>query len=114
MLLRIPSIRGTVWNLAAFSPAATVESFALPTGVSMCMRVQPSTRVTRVYDPDTGTIIIPAGLAPSLTLRAVKEVVAELHLPTENGTPLCWCGELLTISGLIPEQRNGEEDADGA
>jgi hypothetical protein len=80
----------------------------------MCMRVQSATRVTRVYDADTGTITIPAGLCPSLTLRAVLAVVAELHLPTEHGAPLCWCGEPLTLSGMIPPQRHSEEDTDGA
>lgn len=80
----------------------------------MCMRVQSATRVTRVYDADTGTITIPAGLSPLLTLRAVTTVVAELHLPTAGDTPLCWCGEPLTLSGLIPPQRNGEETDDGA
>lgn len=79
----------------------------------MCMRVQLSTRVTRVYDRDTGTITIPAGLCCALTLRALLAVVAELHLPDEDGTPLCWCGEPITISGLIPRQRDGE-DTDGA
>jgi len=76
----------------------------------MCMRVQSATRVTRFYDPDTATIIIPAGLCPTLTLRAVTAAVAELHLPMEGDTPLCWCGEPLTVSGLIPRQRDGEDE----
>lgn len=80
----------------------------------MCMRVHTSTRVTRVYDPDTATITIPAGLCPTLALRALAAVVAELHLPVEGGTPLCWCGRPLIISGLIPEQRTGEVIRRGA
>jgi hypothetical protein len=80
----------------------------------MCMRVQLSTRVTRVYEPDSGTITLPAGLCCALTLRALLTVMAELHLPTDHGTPLCWCGEPLTISGLIPPQRISEEAIHGA
>jgi hypothetical protein len=76
----------------------------------MCMRVQSATRVTHVYDEDAGTITLPAGLCPELTLRALHVVVAQLHLPVENGTPLCWCGEPLTVSGLIPRQRHGEDE----
>lgn len=75
----------------------------------MCMRVQAATEVTRVYDPNTGTITIPAGLCPALTLRAVHAVMAELRLPCEDDTPLCWCGAPLVLTGLIPAQRRGEE-----
>lgn len=80
----------------------------------MCMRVQSATRVTRFYDADSGTIIIPAGLNPDLTLRAVHAAVAELHLPIEDGTPLCWCGQPLTLGGLVPEQRTSQEATHGA
>lgn len=80
----------------------------------MCMRVQSATEVTRVYDADTGTITIPAGLSPALTQRAVAAVVAELHLPTVGGTPLCWCGQPLTLNGLIPAQRISEVATHGA
>lgn len=75
----------------------------------MCLRVQSATTITRVYDADAGIITIPAGLSPDLTLRALTAVVAELHLPTDRGAPLCWCGEPLPLSGLIPQQRHGEE-----
>jgi hypothetical protein len=75
----------------------------------MCMRVQSAATVTRVYDAKTRTITVPAGLGPALTLRAVRAVVAELHLPVEGGAPLCWCGAPLTLTGLIPEQRRGED-----
>lgn len=74
----------------------------------MCMRVRSADVVTRVYDANAGVITVPAGLSPTLTLRALEAVVAELHLPTEDGTPLCWCGEPLTLGGLIPAQRSGE------
>lgn len=80
----------------------------------MCMRVQSATRVTHVYDADTGTITLPAGLNPDLTLRALSIVVAELHLPVDHGTPLCWCGQPLITSGLIPEQRTREVIRRGA
>jgi hypothetical protein len=80
----------------------------------MCMRVQSATVVTRVYDADKGVITIPAGLCPDLTLRAVMGVVAELRLPCEGGTPLCWCGQPLTLSGLIPAQRTSEVTTHGA
>lgn len=75
----------------------------------MCMRVQSATRVTRVYDADTGVITVPAGLRANLTLRAVMAVMAELHLLADDGTPLCWCGAPLDVSGLIPNQRRGED-----
>jgi hypothetical protein len=80
----------------------------------MCMRVQSAITVTRVYDADTGVITIPAGLCPALTQRAIEAVVAELHLPTHGDTPLCWCGQPLTLSGLIPAQRTGEVITHGA
>lgn len=80
----------------------------------MCMRVQSAATVTRVYNADTGTITIPAGLCPALTLRAVMAVVAELHLPVDGDTPLCWCGAPLALTGLIPNQRRGEETGDAA
>lgn len=79
----------------------------------MCMRVQSATHVTRFYDADTRTIIIPANLSPSLTERALQAAVAELHLPVEDGTPLCFCGQPL-ISHRIPEQRTSEETHHGA
>lgn len=79
----------------------------------MCMRVQAAASVTRVYDADTGVITIPAGLCADLTLRAVRAVMAELRLPCEDDTPLCWCGAPVALTGLIPNQRRGEE-SDGA
>lgn len=75
----------------------------------MCLRVQSAATITRVYDADAGVITIPAGLDPELTLRALEAVVAELHLPTDRGAPLCWCGEPLTVTGLIPAQRTMSE-----
>jgi hypothetical protein len=78
------------------------------------MRVKSATHVTRFYDADTRTIIIPANLSPSLTQRAIQAAVAELHLPCEHGTPLCFCGQPLTLGGHIPTQRTSEETNDGA
>jgi hypothetical protein len=72
------------------------------------MRVKSATHVTRFYDADTRTIIIPANLCPTLTQRALLAAVAELHLPCDRGTPLCFCGQPLTLSGHIPSQKTRE------
>lgn len=80
----------------------------------MCMRVQSATEVTRVYDADTGTITVPAGLSAPLTFRALNAVVAELDLPVDGDTPLCWCGAPLALGGLIPTQRRGEDNTGAA
>jgi hypothetical protein len=80
----------------------------------MCLRVRFSCHISRVYDADHGVITVPAGLAVALTLRAVKGVLAELHIPQEGLTPLCWCGEPVDLSGRVPAQRSGEVINSGA
>ena len=73
------------------------------------MRVHAAAEVTRVYDPDTGVITVPAGLCPALTLRALRAVMAELCLPCEEGAPLCWCGAPLDLAGLTVARCRGKE-----
>lgn len=79
----------------------------------MCLRVRFCTTISHPYDAEHGVITVPAGLAHSLTVRAVKGVLAELHVPQGGGAPLCWCGEPVDLRGRIPAQR-GEVISSGA
>lgn len=80
----------------------------------MCLRVRFASTISHPYNAERGVITLPAGLTRALTLRAARAAVAELRIPQDGDTPLCWCGQPLDLSGRIPAQRTGEAVSSGA
>lgn len=79
----------------------------------MCVRVQSSASSVPAYDHENRIVHVPPGLPDHLTLRCVREVMAELHAPQPTFGAACWCGEPILLAH-IPAQRTGEVISSGA
>lgn len=113
--MRISPRRGTVNATATLPRGQHVQLIPpAPGGSSMCLSVRYADTISHPYDADHGVITVPSGLSPRLTLRAVKAVLAELHIPQSALTPICWCGQPVDLSGRVPAQRTGEVIRRGA
>jgi hypothetical protein len=59
---------------------------------------------TPIYD-GAGLITIPASVAASRRVTAVRAVLSELHVIQPQLGAVCWCGEPIDVLPRVPEQR---------
>lgn len=64
----------------------------------MCVRVRFTAQLCRsIYSPDSRLITIPASIADSRRVTAVRAVLSELRVPQPELGAVCWCGEPIEI-----------------
>lgn len=79
----------------------------------MCVRIRFSSCITtRIYDADSGTIIVPGSRVTARTVTAVRAVLSELHVAQPEFGAICWCGETVNLTPRVPEQRRSEQVVD--
>lgn len=72
----------------------------------MCVRIQYTDQMgTPLYDDAAGLITIPASIAVSRRVTAVRAVLSELQVVQPQLGAVCWCGEPIDVLPRVPEQR---------
>lgn len=76
----------------------------------MCVRICFTSRTPRrVFDADTGTITLPAALAPLRAVTVLRAVLTELAVVQPPFGAVCWCGEQVELLPRVPEQMRTEQ-----
>ncbi|MFF1756180.1 hypothetical protein [Streptomyces sp. NPDC058266] len=79
----------------------------------MCIRVRYAPRHElnddELYDATRQLITIPSELTDPFALRAVRAVLAELHITQGRAGARCWCGESIPLLPRVPQQRQNAE-----
>jgi len=57
------------------------------------------------YDADAGVVTLPAALATSASLVALRAVLQELAVEQPESGAICWCGEPIVLLPRVPNQR---------
>lgn len=77
----------------------------------MCIRVQftPRDQLDEPWDADRQLITLPAELTGEYASRALHTVLAQLDIEQGEFGARCWCGELVSLLPVIPQQRRSDE-----
>lgn len=75
----------------------------------MCVRIRFTSRTgLPIYD-GTGLITLPASIAVSRRVTAVRAVLSELHVAQPELGAVCWCGDPVDLTPRVPQQRRSEQ-----
>lgn len=75
----------------------------------MCVRIRFTSRIDLPIYDGAGQINLPASIAASHRVTAVRAVLSELHVIQPELGAVCWCGEPVLMLPAVPRQRRSEQ-----
>jgi hypothetical protein len=75
----------------------------------MCVRIRFTAHSTAPIYDGAGLITLPASIATSRRVTAVRAVLSELHVIQPELGAVCWCGETILLLPAVPQQRRSEQ-----
>lgn len=75
----------------------------------MCVRIHFTSRTDLPIYDGAGLITLPASIATSHRVTAIRAVLSELHVAQPELGAVCWCGEAVLMLPGVPQQRRSEQ-----